>query len=177
MPTGFGFSAELGAALGELQKANAIGQAQLQLGWRKYQPVTGSITGINGQTAATSIAGPEGGKMWHIRRLTFAPQLGVAVGTAGTIVVGKGTGLQTTSQGSGQIIAATASQFIEVERSPSPAAASGGAPCTFTWGRSEFVLAYPLQIIALWVSGTAGVPLVIDGDAEEYLAETTQPGV
>lgn len=171
-----GLAAQLGEATKALKEGNAVGMTQLRIGWRKYQPIVGSITGIGSQTAATVIAGPEAGKLWHVHRITLGIQLGgTAIATPGTVIVGKGTGIQTTAQGSGQIIAGAASQFIEVERNPQAGAATGGAPIQFTWGRGQFVLVSPMNLIILWSSGTNNAPLVIDGDAYEYLAETAQP--
>lgn len=168
---GFDFSAALGSVERELKAGNAVGRTQLQIGWRKYQPITGSITGVGSQTAGTVIAGPEAGRLWHIHRLSFAPaQIGQAVATPGTIIIGKGTGIQTATQGSGQIVTGNSQsgQFVEIDRTTT-------VPGKLTYGRGQFVLVSPLNLIVLWASGTNVVPLVIDGDAYEYLSETAQP--
>lgn len=162
---GADFAAELGGKLDHLAQ---VGKTQLQIGWRKYHALSGGITGIGSQTVATTIPGPEAGRLWHIHRLSFGTVTPAgAITTAGTIVIGKGTGVQTQAQSSGQIIAGAASQFIEVERSTTVG--------QFTWGRAQFVLVYPMNLIVFWASGTDKLALSIDGDAYEYLAETAQP--
>lgn len=158
----------LGRVAAQLDKLQEVGVANLRIGWGRYVPLVGSITGINGQTAATVIPGPEAGRLLQIHRLSFAPQQGVAAATPGTIIIGKGPGMLTTAQGSGQLVAGQASGFIEVFRTTT-------VPGAQTWGSKQFVLQYPLNLVVLWASGTANVPLVIDGDGWEMLAETAQP--
>lgn len=177
-----GLGLNLGADLqaefgGKLDKLAQVGQSQVRLGWRKPVSFQGSIVGIGSQIAAANLTGPEAGRLWHIHRITFGTTtLAGSVATPGVLVVGKGTGIQTTAQGSGQIIAqGSTQQFTEVDRSPQQGAATGGAPAAFTFGRAQFVLIYPLNLLCLWSSGTANQTLVIDVDAYEYLAETAQP--
>jgi hypothetical protein len=172
---GFGIDigANIGAALGEVQQelkaGRAVGQTQLRIGWRKYAPIVGSITGKGSQTVGASIVGPEAGRLWHVHRLSFGPvQPAGAFSTQGTIIIGKGTGVLQQAQGSGQLVANQSSQFIFVDQGTV-------MPSQFTWGRGQFVVVYPMNIIVLWASGTDGAGVVVDGDAYEYLAETAQP--
>src|SRR5689334_19423470 len=104
-----GFDAALGRLSEQVAKLEQVGVANLRLGWGRYVPLVGSITGISAQTAATVIGGPEAGRLWHVHRLTFGPQQGVAAATPGTILIGKGAGMLTTAQGSGQLVAGQAS--------------------------------------------------------------------
>ena len=105
---------------------------------------------LGSQTAGTVIAGPEAGRLWHIHRLSFAPaQIGQAVATPGTIIIGKGTGIQTATQGSGQIVTGNSQsgQFVEIDRTTT-------VPGKLTYGRGQFVLVSPMNLIVLWASGT-----------------------
>lgn len=164
-----GLEAQLADATKALKAGNAVGQTQLRIGWRKYQPIVGSLTGKASNTVATVIPGPEAGKLWHVHRLSFGPvALAGTFSTQGTVIIGKGTGLQTQAQGSGQVVAGQASQFIWVDQITA-------LPGQVTWGRGQFVLVSPMNLIVLWASGTDAAPMTIDGDAYEYLSETAQP--
>ena len=161
---GAGIAAELGSKLDRI--AGGIDRLDLQNYPQRAIHVQGSIVGVGSQNAFTTIPGPEGGKEWHLRRLTFAPQIGTAVGTAGTIVVGLSAGVLTSAQGSGQLVGGQS--MIEVCRNPQ-SGGTGGAPCYFTFSHSQVVIRPPLNIVCAWLSGTDTVPLVIDGEVEEVL--------
>lgn len=169
LDVGAGLEARLGEATKALKEGNAVGMTQLKIGWRKYQPITGSLVGIGSQTVGCIIAGPEAGRLWHIHRLSFGPAtLGGTFATPGTIIIGKGTGIQLQGQGSGQIVAGSPNQMAWVNQGTT-------MPGQFTWGRGQFVLVSPLNLIVLWASGTDKASVAIDGDAYEYLSETAQP--
>lgn len=161
--------AELGAKLDAIDRNTARAVGMLEYPARAIG-FNGSIVGIGSGTAVTTIAGPEGGKEWHLRRLSFAPQLGVAVGTAGIVIVGKSTGMATSVQGSGAIVGLV--NFLEVARTPIAAQTTGGAPGFFTFSHSQVVFRYPQNIVVVWASGTDKCPLILDGEVEEVLAGT-----
>ena len=166
---GASLEAGIGEVTKELKAGNAVGVTQLKIGWRKYQPIVGSLTGKGGQTVGTVIAGPEAGKLWHVHRLSFGPvAMAGTFATPGTIIIGKGTGVAAQAQGSGQLVAGQSSQFIWVDQ-------VAACPTQVTWGRAQFVVVSPMNIIVLWASGTDAAPVTIDGDAYEYLSETAQP--
>jgi hypothetical protein len=150
------------------QACDRLGKAAADLA---YPPraihIQGSLTGIGSGTAVTTIPGPEGGKEWHLRRLTFAPNLGIACGTQGTILVGLSAGAPTNAQGSGTLVGQ--SQIIEVARTPQGSSTVGGAPGYFTFSHSQVVIRPPLNIVVCWVSGTDKCPLILDGEVEEIL--------
>ena len=166
MGVSLGASFDLAAQVGgKLDRANRLLERSVRLSHRRTTPIVGSIVGIAGQIAATTIAGPEGGLEWHVRRITLAPQLSAGVGavtTAGTIIVAKSTGVLTTAQGSGQVVTGGL-QVIEITRTTT-------VPNALVFSHAQCVINYPNNLIVLWASGTANLPLVIDGDAVELFA-------
>ena len=152
--------ADISASLGELSSSVSALSRQSR---SKVVPIVGSIVGISGQVAATTLPGPDGGFEWDIRRISFAPPLLagalVSVGTPGTLLIGKSSGLRTSSQGSGQLIVG-GTDWIEVARTTT-------VPNAILFSRGQFILHYPLNLAVLWASGTAGVTLSIDGNAIE----------
>lgn len=155
---GLDLEATIGKRLDRLD--SRIGRLTREMTRPESAPLVGSILGITNQVAAATIVGPEGGFEFHVRRLSFAPQLNagalVAVPTPGTLIVGKSSGLLTQSQGSGQAVAAS-SNFIEISRTQT-------VPNTLLFSNTQCVIRYPFNIVILWASGSA-VTLVIDGDA------------
>jgi hypothetical protein len=162
-------SARLDGLGDKLDKVASLQRAHLNLDLRKYTNMSGSIVGISSATAATVIPGPEGGKIWQIHRLSIGlPFGGSTPGTQGTILVGKSSGIQTQAQGSGQVVNPGNVSWIEVTRTTT-------VPSQIVWGRSQFWLPYPMNLVVLWASGTANAVLTLDVDALEYYAEVPLP--
>lgn len=153
---------QLGVSLGgKLDLLNRQLQRQAEVSYRRSIPFVGGLAGINGQTAVKVLQGPEGGFEWHVRRLSLAPPLSGTVSQQGTLIIGKGTGLQTSGQGGeGQLVGTGGGNFTEVTRVTT-------VPNAITFSSTQLVLKYPMNLIVLWVNGQG--QLSIDGDAEEIL--------
>ena len=169
---GFGIGAGVEAKLGEV--SGDIRESGLHLKGirgllRRAQivsvPIVGNLNGNGSDTVAYNLAGPEGGVEWHVRRITFAPQLGASVSAQGTLLLGKGTGLALASQGSGRVVGTGSGlqsfQFIEIARTTT-------VPNTILFSGGQCIVRYPLNLIAVWVAGNGQI--VIDGDAYEIPA-------
>lgn len=163
---GLGLGAGIDVQLGEVSASMKRSERHLQTIAKRARvvtvPLVGSILGDQAGTVATMIGGPEGGVEWHVRRISFAPQLTASVSAQGTLIVGKGTGLALKSQGSGDVVGIGGGQqsfqFIEITRTTT-------VPNALLFSNTQCVIRYPMNLIVVWVSG--GGQLVIDGDAEE----------
>jgi hypothetical protein len=163
---GGGINVEAGMALGlrlasGIEAQNQLLRDQMRQNYRRSVPLVGGLAGIVGQTAVKVLQGPEGGFEWHLRRITFAPPISGTIATQGTLIVGKGTGLQTSgANGEGQLVGSGGGNFIEITRTST-------VPNTITLSSTQGVIKYPNNLIVLWVAGSG--QLVIDGDCEELL--------
>lgn len=157
-----GVDARIGQMDDRLVQANKHLGTLIRRATRVTVPIVGSIVGDQAGTVATMLPGPEGGVEWHVRRISFAPQLTASVAAQGTLIVGRGTGLALKSQGSGDVVGIGGGnqsfQFIEITRTTT-------VPNALLFSNTQCVIRYPMNLIVVWVSG--GGQLVIDGDAEE----------
>lgn len=163
---GFSIDAALavGVRLGDaLDRQNDLLAAAARREYRRSISQLGSINAAASANAVRTMDGPSGGFEWHIRRISFGPTIGGTVSTQGTLLVGKGMGLQSSGVGAGggQLVGTGGGSFVEITRTTV-------VPNALTFSSGQAVLRFPENLIVVWESG-AGGPLVIDCDLEEML--------